>query len=114
MPVSSASSRRAAAARSSSGRTNPPGSAHQPAYGSSPRRTASAHNWSSRTVRTTRSTVTATGGKVRGSYFLVTLTRTLRLLYRHFDDTRGGPDGRRPPPVLPPAPARNAHAPHPP
>ena len=65
-PVSSASSRRAAASALSSSRTNPPGSAQKPRYGCSLRCTSSTTSTPDRIVHTARSTVTAKGGKPDG------------------------------------------------
>src|SRR3569833_1333984 len=77
-PVSSASSRRAASERSSSTRTNTPGSAHSPRCGSPPRRTTRAHSSSPVRVSTTRSTVTANGGWPMPPPYPLIVTLTIR------------------------------------
>src|SRR5437762_9081717 len=63
-----------------------------------PRRTSNAWSWSSRTVRTTRSTVTRN--------IITTLTK---MCYRQGDDTGGGVDGRHDTAGVPAPPAFHAH-----
>ena len=67
-PVSAASRRIAAASRSSSGRTKPPGSASRPRNGWVSRSTSSTCSRPARTVSSTTSTVTPKGGNCPGSY----------------------------------------------
>ncbi len=62
MPASSSSSRRAASSSASSIRTKPPGSAHFPAKGSTPRLMRSTFRSSSSIPNTTQSTVKAGRG----------------------------------------------------
>ena len=66
-PVSSASSRIAASSSVSAGRLKPPGIAHMPSNGASPRLTSSTCSKPSRMVRMTTSTVTANAGNRDGS-----------------------------------------------
>jgi hypothetical protein len=66
-PVSSWSSRRAAASSVSVGLLKPPGIAHMPSNGASPLQTRSARRRPSDIVRITTSTVTANAGNSEGS-----------------------------------------------
>src|SRR5207302_8983068 len=82
----------------SSGRLNPPGIAHLPANGGTPRRTSSACNAPPATVSTTTSTVTAKAGWRPGSKafavrarVLVDMTVTLAQGYGHCDENSDRP-----------------------
>ncbi len=66
-PVSSLSSRFAASSNVSVGRLKPPGIAHIPANGASPRRTSRTCSVPPDIVKMTMSTVTANAGKADGS-----------------------------------------------
>src|SRR5947209_9444050 len=93
LPVSVASSRCAASFSDSLGRLKPPGIAHIPSYGDTPRRTSSTWSRPSDMVRITTSTVTANAGYFEGLYLsescpdrvLVATTVTLAQSYGRGD-----------------------------